>query len=155
MSATSTFDEFLRAVSAGRAVVALRAAEADAVPVAAAARRVDGAATARLAGLYTEFAHAWDFPDHFGANKDAFDDCMRDLPGSPLITEIVDANRVLADEPRQLRWFAESLSFYAESYRAALPPVTFAVVLRVPPGGVGAARRRWRNVGTEPVLLGE
>lgn len=150
-----TFDEFLRSARAGRAVVALRPADADTGPVAVDAHRVDGAAMTRLSGLYAEFARAWTFPDYFGANKDAFDDCMRDLHGSPLITEIVNAQRVLVDEPRQLRWFSDALSFYADSYRAELEPATFAVVLTVPSAALTAVRRRWRNVGAEPVLLGE
>ncbi|MFW0789323.1 barstar family protein [Gordonia sp. CPCC 205333] len=153
MSGTVTFDDFLDGARRGGAVVALRS-EAAAVELAG-ARRVDGADMTRLAGVYSEFARAWEFPDYFGANKDAFDDCMRDLTGSPLVTEISSAQRLLVDEPRQLRWFADALTFYADHYRQARPGATFAVVLTVPATVRASVRRRWRNVDVEPILLGE
>lgn len=149
MSSTTTFDEFLSADD----VVALR--RADAPPLTDNARLVDGASMTDLAGVYAEFARAWEFPSHFGANKDAFDDCMRDLDGSVLITEITDAQRLLVDEPRQLRWFAGALEFYAQSYRQERPAVRFAVVLSAPTEHFAVIRRRWRTVDVEPILLGD
>lgn len=117
-------------------------------------RRVDGRRMTDLSGVYDEFARAWRFPGHFGRNKDAFDDCMRDLAGSVLITEIDDATRLLVDAPGQLRWFADSLEFYRDHYRGADPPAVFTVVLRVDPAQSASVRRRWHRIGVEPVPIG-
>lgn len=149
MSRPTTFDEFL----SSDAVVALRSADAPALPETP--HVVDGTAMTDLAGVYSQFATAWAFPDYFGRNKDAFDDCMRDLAGSPLITEITDAQRLLLDEPRQLRWFAAALEFYARSYRAQEPAVRFAVVLSAPADLRATVARRWRAVDVEPIRLGD
>ncbi|GAB17599.1 hypothetical protein GOEFS_036_00380 [Gordonia effusa NBRC 100432] len=154
MSRTATFAEFLANAQRSDDVVALRS-DSNAAALSVAPRHVDGAAMPGLAGVYSEFARAWEFPDYFGANKDAFDDCMRDLSGSELVTEIRSAQKLLIDEPRQLRWFANSLAFYAEHYRRASPAATFAVVLTVPATDLAAVRRRWQNVDVTPILLGE
>jgi hypothetical protein len=46
-------------------------------------RVVDGAAMIDRASMFDEFAMACDFPDWFGANWDAFADCLRDLTWLP------------------------------------------------------------------------
>ncbi len=151
MSSTTTFSDFLSAVDAGDAVVAI-AGPSVALP--SGARRVSGAVMTNLDGLYDEFTRAWDFPSYFGRNKDAFDDCMRDLSGSPLITVITDAQELLTDGSRNLRWFAESLVFYRDHYLDEDPRRTFAVVLRVEGKQVAAVRRRWRALDIAPLTLG-
>lgn len=84
-------------------------------------RAVRGTHMRTLAQVYDEFAAAFQFPSHFGRNKDAFDDVMRDLDdvlglGAGFVVLVVDAESLLSAEPDQLSWFRESMDFYAEEW---------------------------------------
>lgn len=115
------------------------------------ARRVDGADMRTVAGVLTALADAWEFPDHFGHNRDALDDCMRDLPaslrtseGTPStgwLTIALNASQILADEPDELAWFAESIDFWRSETRGR----RFAVLLV--DADPAAVRTRWASVG--------
>lgn len=77
-------------------------------------RELRGAKMRTLAGVYDEFAAAFQFPYYFGANKDAFDECLRDLddfvgPARGYLVVVRDADQLLADQPTQLDWFAEAM----------------------------------------------
>ena len=73
-------------------------------------REVTGRTMTTVNGLYETYARAWDFPDYFGHNADAFDECMRELDDSagptdsPAgdLTDIVDADRLLAHADRAM-----------------------------------------------------
>lgn len=116
-----------------------------------AARRVDGARMRSVAAVLDSLASAWGFPAHFGRNRDALDDCMRDLPtglytpeGTPStgwLTIVDHASQLLADEPSELEWFAESVEFWRDSYR----DTRFAVLLV--DDDPAAVRARWSTVG--------
>ncbi|MGV9860737.1 barstar family protein [Gordonia sp. NPDC003425] len=119
-------------------------------------RTLDGTQMSTIAGLYDEYARGWDFPDYFGRNKDAFDDCMRDLDGTALsegtrapagyLTVIDDADRLLAAAPGELRWFGRALGHYRDHYRdTAIPHATFATLLSAPPDRRRALESRWRD----------
>jgi Barstar (barnase inhibitor) len=76
----------------------VRRAQADAVAV----RRVRGRRTATQAGLFTEFALGWEFPDYFGHNWPALEDCLTDLawvPAPGYLCVIDHAEALLEDEP--------------------------------------------------------
>lgn len=99
-------------------------------------REVRGAKMPTVARLYDEFAAAFQFPAYFGENKDAFDECMRDLDDflvdragevAGYVVVVRDADELLRDQPRELAWFVEAMAFYAEHWRAR--EVGFAVVL--------------------------
>ncbi|GAA4641127.1 barstar family protein [Gordonia humi] len=117
------------------------------------ARRVDGEAMRTVDGVLDSLAAAWRFPDHFGRNRDALDDCMRDLPtdlptaeGGPstgLLTIVVHAGALLADAPDELEWFAESVDFWHDHYHDR----RFAVLLT--DDDPAAVRDRWAAVGTQ------
>lgn len=77
-------------------------------------RELRGAKMRTLAGVYDEFAAAFQFPYYFGANKDAFDECLRDLddfvgPARGYLVVVRDADQLLADQPGQLDWFAGAM----------------------------------------------
>lgn len=62
---------------------------------------VRGSQCRTLRGLFTEWAGALGFPDHFGHNWDAFYDCLRDavpMVGAAVVV-VREAGQLLADEP--------------------------------------------------------
>jgi hypothetical protein len=90
--------------------------------------------------LFHEAVAALQFPNYFGWNKDAFDECISDLewipPGSGYVLVITSPEEVLVDAtPRDRAWFAESLRNAAERFAVAdhgpppRGPVAFHVVL--------------------------
>ncbi|MGO3326242.1 barstar family protein [Gordonia sp. (in: high G+C Gram-positive bacteria)] len=119
------------------------------------ARRVDAARMRTVGGVLDALAQTWDFPAHFGRNRDALDDCMRDLPtglhtpeGAPSsgwLTIIENASQLLADEPDALKWFAESIDFWRDSYRNSHDDARFAVLLLDDAPAV--VRERWAELG--------
>ncbi|WP_246011100.1 barstar family protein [Nocardia mexicana] len=104
-------------------------------------RELRGSKMRTTAGVFDEFAAAFQFPYYFGENKDAFDECLRDLsdfvgeaPG--YVAVIRDSDQLLADQPNQLEWFTEAMrdaavtwSSYGTTYRVVLqgkPPLDAA-----------------------------
>ena len=96
-------------------------------------------------------AAAWDFPAHFGMNKDAFDDCMGDLPAAKrgYLTEIVDPAALLDQSPGELSWFIDSISFYAGEYA---PARQFGVLLLAPRATVAPTVQAWTAAGADVEL---
>lgn len=103
-------------------------------------RRISGADMPTIEALYDVVADAWDFPEQFGFNKDAFDDSIRDLPyglhtatgarASGFLTVIADADQFLLDASADdFAWFANSPDFWREAYRG--DNLGFGVVLLV------------------------
>ncbi|MFI5777288.1 barstar family protein [Nocardia sp. NPDC051570] len=77
-------------------------------------RELRGAKMRTLAGLYNEFAAAFQFPYYFGENKDAFDECLRDLDdfvgrGAGYVVVVRHGEQLLADEPDQHDWFTSAM----------------------------------------------
>ncbi|WP_024802343.1 barstar family protein [Nocardia sp. BMG51109] len=99
-------------------------------------RELRGAKMRTTEGVFDEFAAAFQFPYYFGENKDAFDECLRDLadfvgsaPGYAVL--IRDSDQLLAEEPGQRDWFAEAMRD-AAAHRASHGGV-FRVVLQGSP----------------------
>ena len=87
------------------------------------------------AGVFDEFAAAFQFPYYFGHNRDAFDECLRDLDdfvgaAAGYVVVIRDAERLLADRRSDLDWFTEAVQDAAEYWAAR--DVVFRVVLQHP-----------------------
>ena len=98
-------------------------------------RELRGAKMTTVQGVFDECAAAWQFPYYFGENKDAFDECMRELDEfvgvAPMYLVVVrDAEQLLRDEPHEMAWFIESMRFYAGHWAGLAEPVTFRVVLQ-------------------------
>lgn len=120
-------------------------------------RTIDGSRLTTKTQLYDTFAHSWDFPEYFGHNADAFEDCMRDLDHTPetigFLTVITNAHKLLPQDPGTFTWFAQSIPFYRDHYREfATPPTTFALLLSAPPTSSQTIRTRWQRA-TVPVTL--
>lgn len=122
-------------------------------------RVVDGRDAATLAGLFDAFGRVWDFGSHFGHNRDAFDEAMRDLDGPPrtpaaaLLTVVDHGERILADEPEALAWLTDSLYFYREHYRDRDPAAGFGLLLCLPAEAIAGESQRWRAAGLDPVAV--
>ena len=70
------------------------------------------------ANLFAEFARALEFPDYFGHNWDALEECLADLewlPGKGYILLITDAGCVLPDE-EEYETFLEILRDAGEAW---------------------------------------
>ncbi|MFE3545095.1 barstar family protein [Nocardia sp. NPDC059177] len=105
-------------------------------------RELRGPKMRTVAALFDEFAAAFQFPYYFGANKDAFDECLRDLddfvgdaPG--YVAVIRSAAELLAHQPTERGWFVGAVEDCAAYW--ARRDVVFRVVLQGEPGAVGGA----------------
>lgn len=119
---------------------------ADLAP-AAGVRRLSGTRMADLGGLYDETSAALQFPDHFGRNLDAFDECLRDvdLPEAPrgvVILVVTDAAAMLSAEPGRRAWFGEAVAD-ANQIRAGRGTGPLVVVFSVL-SGTDPADHWWR-----------
>ena len=132
---------------------ALTTGDVDTHRTGALVRRLSGTAMRTVDGLYDAFAAAWDFPDHFGFNKDAFDDVIGDLPAglrtstggvaTGFLTVIDHAEELLADATDDDRaWFATSPPFWRE--RCERDGCGFGIVLLADEGAADGVEQRWR-----------
>ena len=67
----------------------------------------------------TEFARALDFPDYFGHNLDALEECLADLewlPAKGYTLLITDAAKVLPDDEEEYETFLEILRDAGEAW---------------------------------------
>jgi RNAse (barnase) inhibitor barstar len=70
-------------------------------PAGFALRTVNGRKCATPAGLFAEFARALEFPDYFGHNWDALEECLADLewlPAKGYVILVTDAQAVIPDD---------------------------------------------------------
>lgn len=115
-------------------------------------REVRGSKMPTTSALFDEFAAALQFPYYFGENKDAFDECMRDLDefvgvAAGYVVVVRDAEQLLRAEPDQREWFYDAMRFYAEDWAARAAAAVFRVVLQADP-----ARIRPGDGGDLPTL---
>ncbi|NEW41153.1 barstar family protein [Nocardia cyriacigeorgica] len=104
-------------------------------------RELRGKKMRTVAGVLDEFAAALQFPYYFGNNKDAFDDCLRDLDdwlGSAegYVVVVRDGGQLLADAPADRAWLASALHAGADYW--AHREVVFRVVVQGEPAGLPA-----------------
>ena len=82
-------------------------------------RVITGAKCQTAAGLLTECARALDFPDYFGHNWDALEECLADLewlPAQGYILLLTDAAHVLPDDEAEYETFLEILRDAGEAW---------------------------------------
>ena len=71
------------------------------------------------AHLFAEFARALEFPDYFGHNWDALEECLTDLewlPAKGYILLITDAAHVLSNDEAEYETFLEILGDAGEAW---------------------------------------
>ncbi len=82
---------------------------------------IQGVKSLTTDGLLTECARALDFPDYFGHNWDALEECLTDLewlPAKGYILLITDAGCVLPDDEEEYETFLEILRDAGEAWGA-------------------------------------
>jgi hypothetical protein len=123
-------------------------------------RTVRGRKMRTVEGLFDEMAAALQFPNYFGENWPAFDECLADMDWLPMTVGIAvlvhDAADVLADAAEvELEVFVRSIEAARSAYSEPIesgewwdrPAVPFHVVLHSVPADAGALRARWQKAG--------
>jgi hypothetical protein len=89
------------------------------LPTGFALKFIKGPKCQTIAGLLTECARALDFPDYFGHNWDALEECLADLewlPAKGYVLLITDAGCVLPDDDEEYETFLEILRDAGEAW---------------------------------------
>ncbi|MGW4246370.1 barstar family protein [Nocardia sp. NPDC004722] len=103
-------------------------------------RELRGRKMRTVAEVFDEFAAAFQFPYYFGENKDAFDECLRDLDefvgdAQGYVVVVRNAALMLDQQPGERGWFGEAMADAAAAW--ATDGVAFRVVLQdAPPPGL-------------------
>jgi RNAse (barnase) inhibitor barstar len=80
---------------------------------------IKGTKCRTAAGLFAEFARVMRFPDYFGHNWDALEECLADLewlPAKGYVVLVTDADHVLRDDEEDYATFIEVLSDAGEAW---------------------------------------
>lgn len=88
-------------------------------PAGFALRLIHGKKCATPSGIFNEFARALEFPDYFGHNWDALEECLADLewlPAKGYVVLITDAQYVIPDEEEEYETLLEVLSDAGEAW---------------------------------------
>jgi len=112
-----------------------------------------------VTGLYNESAAALQFPDYFGENWAAFDECLHDLewlPGKAHVLIVADAHSLLVEAYTEgLATLLEIITSVCEERNApvegewARPAIPFHVVFQMPPDETASVLARFRSAGAE------
>ena len=100
-------------------------------------RIIRGSKCRSAAGLFAEMAHALEFPDYFGHNWDALEECLADLewlPGKGYVLCFTDAESILPADEEDFATFLEVISDAGEAWalgQARPRPIPFHAVLTV------------------------
>jgi RNAse (barnase) inhibitor barstar len=82
-------------------------------------RTIQGKKCRTPSGLFNEFARALAFPDYFGHNWDALEECLADLewlPAKGYILLITDSHAVLPDDEEEYETLLEVLDDAGEAW---------------------------------------
>ncbi|MFT4049170.1 MAG: barstar family protein [Solirubrobacterales bacterium] len=123
---------------------------------------IDGRDARSVSPLMTKIARGLDFPDYFGANWPAMDECLTDLdwlmPLAGVVVLFTNAIDVLADESEtQLKSLANVLLDAVRSFQHPIadgqawdrPAIPFNVVLQVSFSDVDEIELRWSQAGID------
>lgn len=89
------------------------------IPSGFAMKTLHGAKCRTSTGLFAEFARALSFPDYFGHNWDALEECLADLewlPAKGYVLCLIDAEQVLPHDEEEYATFLEVLSDAGEAW---------------------------------------
>jgi RNAse (barnase) inhibitor barstar len=114
-----------------------RAESAVKIPAGFLFKVVRGGKCRSVAGLFAELAQTLDFPDYFGHNWDALEECLADLewlPAKGYVLLFTDAELILPDDEEEFATFVEVLNDAGEAWasgQAATRAKSFHTLLAV------------------------
>jgi len=82
-------------------------------------KTIHGTKCRTTGGLFAEFAHALSFPEYFGHNWDALEECLADLewlPAKGYVLLLTEAEQVLRQEEEEYATLLEVLSDAGEAW---------------------------------------
>ncbi|MFD0365797.1 barstar family protein [Nocardia sp. GCM10030253] len=96
-------------------------------------RELRGRKMQTTGSVFDEFAAAFQFPYYFGENKDAFDECLRDLDdfvgeAAGYVAVVRDSADLLVEQPAERDWFVEAINDCADYWTRR--DIVFRVVLQ-------------------------
>lgn len=103
-------------------------------------RVISGASCRSASGLFAEMARVLEFPDYFGHNWDALEECLADLewlPAKGYVVLFTDAQLILPDDEEEFATFLEVLSDAGEAWasgqggQGGKRPIPFHTLLTV------------------------
>lgn len=83
---------------------------------------LDGARMSTVDELFREYVREFSFPEYFGWNWDAFDECMHDLeerPARAYLTIVIHADHVLSAEREDLATYLRQLEDIGHGWSSA------------------------------------
>jgi hypothetical protein len=104
--------------------------------------------------LLDEFARGLEFPEYFGRNWDALEDCLTDLEwlsAESFVLIITNADHVLKKSPGDMKTFAGILSSSAAHWASADPPASFHCVFQCEPASNEDLKHRLAEGGIPAV----
>jgi len=119
----------------------------------AAVRIVRGNRCAGKDELLDEFARRLDFPEYFGRNWDALQDCLTDLEwlsAEAFVLIITNADQILKNSPGDLKTFAGILTSAAGHWISAEAPAPFHCLFQCEPGSADDLKTRLAEGGIVP-----
>ncbi len=162
---TPTLTSYLQSIKPPWTSLLLLAAEQQAEslvrpPSGFALKVIKGRACTTPINLFAEFARALEFPDYFGHNWDALEECLADLewmPAKGYILLLTDAVHVLPDDEAEYETFLEILRDAGEAWGSgqagmgARQATPFHVLFAVSEGEK-AKRAHWgmKEINVEP-----
>jgi RNAse (barnase) inhibitor barstar len=119
----------------------------------AAVRILRGKQCVTREGLLDEFARGLDFPQYFGRNWDALEDCLTDLEwlsAEAFVLIITNADQVLKKDRGDLKTFAGILTAAAAHWLSAEPPASFHCLFHCEPGSAEDLKQTLAEGGIVP-----
>ncbi|HTY58967.1 MAG TPA: barstar family protein [Bacteroidota bacterium] len=116
----------------------------------AAVRILRGNRCAAKDALLEEFARGLDFPDYFGKNWDALEDCLTDLEwlsAEAFVVIVTNADQILKNSPGELKTLAGILASASRHWVEADPPASFHCLFHCEPESAGDLRERLSEAG--------
>ena len=109
----------------------------------AAVRLIHGRACGTREAMLDEFARALDFPEYFGSNWDALEDCLTDLAwlsSNKFVFVVTNTDALLRDERGMLANLGDILKGAAAFWQDHDPPAAFHVLFHCEPAHAADVR---------------
>lgn len=124
-------------------------------------KQIAGSKCTTIDGLFAEFAESLEFPDYFGNNWAAFDECLNDLdwlPGDAYLLLIEDIDEVMKISDNIFKIFIETLSRSVHEWTEGrnyddfpTPPTSFHVVFQCSENKINDVREGLEEAGLKNV----